>query len=103
MMNGQEITVAVAEQLPVIFIILNDQSYGMVKHRHRQVVKDPLEFDIPQVDFSLMAKAMGAQGYTISHSQDLAQLDYQAICTYSGPTVLDVRINPEDAPPLGMF
>lgn len=103
LMNGQEITVAVAEHLPVIFIILNDQSFGMVKHRHRQVVKEALDFAIPLVDFSLMAKAMGANGYTIRHPEDFDKIDYQAICTHTKPTVLDVYIDPEDLPPSGMY
>ena len=103
LMNGQEITVAVAEKLPVIFIILNDRSYGMVKQRHRQVVKDGLEFAIPAVDFCLMAKAMGANGYTIREPEDFDKVDYQKICSYPGPTVLDVHIDPKELPPLGMF
>lgn len=103
LMNGQEITVAVAEQLPIIFIILNDRSYGMVKQRHRQVVKDGLGFAIPSVDFSLMAQAMGAKGYSIRQPEDFEQLDYEAICNDSGPTVLDVHIDPEELSPLGMF
>jgi acetolactate synthase-1/2/3 large subunit len=102
-MNGQEITVAVAERLPVIFIILSDRSYGMVKQRHRQLVKDGLEFAIPPVDFSLMAKAMGANGYSIRQPEDFEKVDYQAICSYPGPTVLDVQIDPEELSPLGMF
>jgi acetolactate synthase-1/2/3 large subunit len=103
LMNGQEITVAVAEQLPVIFIILNDQSYGMVKHRHRQTGTESLEFAIPPVDFSLMAKAVGAKGYSIRNAKDFEQLDLQEIYTNLGPTVLDVHIDPEEVPPLGMF
>ena len=103
LMNGQEITVAVAEQLSVIFIILNDQSYGMVKHRHRQTGTESLEFAIPPVDFSLMAKAMGAKGYSIRNAEDFEQLDLQKISTNLGPTVLDVHIDPEEVPPLGMF
>jgi acetolactate synthase-1/2/3 large subunit len=103
LMNGQEITVAVAEQLPVIFTVLNDQSYGMVKHRHREVVDNPLEFDIPPVDFSLMAQAMGAEGYTIRSTADLEQLDYLALCNRSGPTLLDIYIDREEIPPIGMF
>ncbi|MBF0352083.1 MAG: thiamine pyrophosphate-binding protein [SAR324 cluster bacterium] len=103
LMNGQEITVAVAERLPVIFVILNDRSYGMVKHRHRQTGTESLEFALPPVDFSLMAKAMGAVGYSIHRPEDLEQLDYQAIYSHQGPTVLDVYIDPEEIPPLGMF
>ena len=103
LMNGQEITVAVAEKLPVIFIVLNDRSYGMVKQRHRQVVKDGLEFAIPTVDFCLMAKAMGANGYTIREPEDFDKVDYEKICSYPGPTLLDVHIDPEELSPLGMF
>jgi acetolactate synthase I/II/III large subunit len=103
LMNGQEITVAVAEQLPVIFIILNDQSYGMVKHRHREVTDNPLEFDIPPVNFTLMAQAMGAEGITIRCTADLEQLDYQALCYSTRPTLLDIHIDREETPPIGMF
>ncbi len=103
LMNGQEITVAVEQQLNVIFIVLNDQSYGMVKHRHREVVDNSLEFNIPRVDFALMAQAMGARGYTIRSTADLAQLDYQALCNCSVPSLLDIQIDPEEIPPIGMF
>jgi acetolactate synthase-1/2/3 large subunit len=103
LMNGQEITVAVDEQLPVIFIVLNDQSYGMVKHRHREVVENPLEFDIPPVDFCLMAKSMGAEGYAIHSTAELGCLDVMALCKRSGPTLLDVYIDREEIPPIGMF
>lgn len=102
LMNGQEITVAVAEQLPVIFIVLNDRSYGMVKHRHRQTGTEPLEFAIPPVDFSLMAKAVGAKSYVLRCTEDLNQLDYQAMCAH-GPTLLDVHVDPEEVPPLEMI
>ena len=103
LMNGQEITVAVAERLPVIFVVLNDRSYGMVKHRHYQTGTEPLEFAIPPVDFVMMAKAMGGTGYTIRHADDLERLDYRGICANTGPTLLDVHIDPEEAPPIGMF
>lgn len=102
LMHGSELAVAVSEQLPIVFVILNDQSYGMVKHRHRQTGTEPLQFTLPAVDFSLMAKAMGANGYKINSPQELQQLDYQAIFSYPGPTVLDVRIDPEQIPPLKM-
>lgn len=103
LMHGNELAVAVNEQLPIIFIILNDQSYGMVKHRHRQTGTESLAFSLPFVDFSQIAKGMGANGYIIQNSQDLKQLDYQAIYSDSKPTVLDVRIDPEYVPPIGMF
>ena len=100
LMYGQEITVAVAEQLPVIFIILNDCSYGMIRDRHRQTGKEPLEFAIPPVNFAKMAEAVGAKGYTIRDPEFFEQIDFKKLCK-TGPTVLDVHIDPNELPPIG--
>ncbi|MCI5166390.1 MAG: thiamine pyrophosphate-binding protein [Candidatus Electrothrix sp. GM3_4] len=100
MMYGHEISVAVAEKLPVIFIILNDSSFGAVKHRNRQIGTLDLGFALPPTDFALMAEAVGAAGYAVHTPEDFAGLDFHNICTRSGPTVLDVYIDPEEAPPI---
>lgn len=102
LMSGQEITVAVEERLPVIFVVLNDHAYGMIKHAHRLAGTEPVDFAIPPVDFCQMAKAAGADAYTIRHPNDFEQLDYHALCSRDGPTLLEVSIDPEEAPPLGM-
>lgn len=102
LMSGQEITVAVAEQLPVIFVVLNDNAYGMIKHGHRLVGTESVDFAIPPVDLAMMAKAVGANAYTIRHPQEFEQIDYLALCTHKGPTLLEVYIDPEEVPPLGM-
>jgi acetolactate synthase-1/2/3 large subunit len=88
--------------LPVIFVVLNDHAYGMIKHAHRLAGTEPVDFAIPPVDFCQMAKAAGADAYTIRHPDDFEQLDYLALCSRNGPTVLDVSIDPEEVPPLGM-
>ncbi|MEO5350957.1 MAG: thiamine pyrophosphate-dependent enzyme [Magnetococcus sp. YQC-3] len=101
LMSGQELTVAVAERLSVIFVILNDSSLGMVKHGQRIGGGEPIGFELPSVDFALMAKAMGADGYVIKKSQDFMALDMEKIYRRMGPTVLDVHIDPEEVPPIG--
>jgi acetolactate synthase-1/2/3 large subunit len=103
LMSGQEITVAVAERLPIIFVVLNDQAYGMIRYAHRLTGREDVDLSIPPVDFSMMAKAVGAEAHTIKNQHDLAQVDFQALCDRNGPTLLDVRIDPEEPPPLGMF
>lgn len=103
LMFGQEVAVAVAERLPMVFIVLNDSGYGMVKHRHRQIAAEPLEFALSPVDFSLMAQAVGAEGAVIRDLTDWASLDLPALFRRAGPTVLDVRVDPEATPPTGMF
>jgi acetolactate synthase I/II/III large subunit len=102
LMSGQEITVAVEERLPVIFVVLNDHAYGMIRHAHRLAGTEPRDFAIPPVDLCLMAKAAGADAYTIRHPNDFEQLDYQAFCSRRGPTLLEIYIDPEAPPPLGM-
>jgi len=103
LMYGQEITVAVEENLPVIFVLLNDQAYGMIKHRHHQTSAYGQDYLIrTPVDFAMMARSVGAQGLTIRTVDDLINLDYPALCQRPGPTLLDVYIDPEEAPPLGV-
>jgi acetolactate synthase I/II/III large subunit len=103
LMSGQEITVAVEQQLPVIFVVLNDHSYGMIKHSHRLAGAEPQTFAIPPVDFCGMAKATGAKAFLITHPKDFERLNYHAMCTRKGPTLLEVYVDPEAKPPLGMF
>ena len=103
LMSGQEITVAVLERLPVIFVVLNDQAYGMIKHAHRLTGTESIDLSIPRVDFSMMAESVGAMAYTIRNDKDLAEIDFQTLCERDGPTLLDVHIDPEEVPPLGMF
>ncbi len=102
LMSGQEITVAIEKQLTVIFIILNDQALGMVKHGQRLGTGEAIGFDLPPVDFAAMARSVGAQGYSIRTSEDLVTLDFKAFCQHQGPTLLDVHIDPEEVPPMGV-
>jgi acetolactate synthase-1/2/3 large subunit len=102
MMNGQEISVAVAEGLTVIFVILNDQALGMVKHGQRLAGAEQIAYQLPTTDFAAMARAMGADGYTIHSPEDMAGLDIEAICARKGPTLLDVFIDAEEVPPMNL-
>jgi len=102
LMSAQEITVAVEQRLPVIFVILNDQAYGLIKHAHRVHGREAVNFSIPQVDFAMMARSTGARGYTIRSLEDLERLDWLDMAMHQGPTLLDVIIDAEEPPPLAM-
>ena len=99
-MSGQELTVAVQEQLPVIFVILNDAGLGMVKHGQRLAGAERIGYELPSVDYCAAARAMGAAAYVIRSPADLERLDVQAVCERAGPTLLDVRVDPEEVPPM---
>lgn len=102
LMNGQEITVAADQQLPVVFVVLNDSSLGMVKHGQRLARAEPIGFELPQVDYRLLAEAMGIPGHVIRSPEDFEALDFEAILRRRGPTMLDVRIDGEEVPPMGL-
>lgn len=102
LMSGQEITVAVERQLPVIFVVLNDQGYGLIKHGHRLAGKESVDFSIPIVDFAMMGRAAGAEAHTIRSMADFDGLDWQALASRQGPTLLEVIIDPEEQPTIAM-
>ncbi|MDB5813639.1 MAG: Acetolactate synthase [Rhodocyclales bacterium] len=100
LMNGQEISVAVAEKLNVIFVVLNDQALGMVKHGQRLAGAEDIGYQLPATDFAALARALGATGHTVRSPEDLYNLDIAAICAHKGPTLLDVLIDPDEIPPM---
>ncbi|PWB57980.1 MAG: acetolactate synthase [Nitrosomonadales bacterium] len=102
LMNGQEMSVALAEKLTVVFVILNDGALGMVKHGQRMAGAEQIGFELPAVDFRLLAESMGIPGHVIRTAEDFDNLDLDAILRRSGPTVLDVRIDGEEVPPMGL-
>jgi acetolactate synthase-1/2/3 large subunit len=100
LMNGQEMTVALTEKLTILFVILNDAALGMVKHGQRLADAEQIGFELPTVDFRLLAESMGIPGHVIHTAQDFENLDLDAILRHPGPTVLDVRVDREEAPPM---
>lgn len=102
LMNGQEITVADQEGLTVIFVILNDAALGMVKHGQRLAGAERIAFELPTVDYARMAEAMGIPGHVIKGPEDFDALDMTQILTRQGPTLLDIRIDPEEVPPMDL-
>lgn len=102
LMSGQEITVAVEQKLPVLFVVLNDRAYGLIRHGHRLMGKEQVDFSIPSVDFAMMAVACGAEAHTIRETNDFDRIDWSDLAVRQGPTLLDVLIDPEEKPPLAM-
>lgn len=102
LMSGQEISVAVQEHLPIVFLVLNDSSLGMVKHGQRLAGAECIGTEIPVTDFAASARSVGAYGHVIKSVEDLAALDGRELISRDGPTLLDVRIDPEAVPPISM-
>ncbi|MDH5526412.1 MAG: thiamine pyrophosphate-binding protein [Nitrospirota bacterium] len=102
LMNGQELSVAVAERIPVVFVVLNDASLGTVKHGQRLAGAEQVGWQLPQVDFVQYARSMGATAQALRTPADFDCLDVDAMLLRRGPTLLDVYIDPEEVPPMRM-
>lgn len=100
LMNGQELSVAVHEKMAIIFIVLNDEALGMVKHGQRLANAEQIGCAMPSTDFAAMARAMGAVGFNVKSPEDLLKLDFDAMCERNGPTLIDVLIDPDEIPPM---
>jgi len=101
LMSAQEITVALQHKKPVIFVVLNDQELGMVKHGQKLGGAEEIGFELPKINFAKMAQAMGVEGITVSTPQELVQIDWQALGDKQGPTLIDLHIDPNEIPPMG--
>ena len=99
LMSGQEITVAVQEKLPVVFVVLNDAAMGMVKHGQRLTGAAPIGFEMPSLNYARFAEDLGARGYRIEAPDALRSLNGRELFDADGPTLLDICIDPEAVPP----
>ncbi len=99
LMSGQEITVALEHQLPVVYVVLNDHALGMVKHGQRLNKAEEIGVDLPQVDFAAMARAQGVKAHLIDSWDDFNQVPDED-WNPKGPVLLDVRIDGEEVPPM---
>ncbi len=101
LMGGQEITVAAQQQLSVVFVVLNDAAMGMVMHGQRLGGQESIGWQLNQVDYAALANALGINAQVINDPLALEQLDLAALFQRSGPTLLDIRIDPNEIPPMG--
>lgn len=102
LMSGQEITTAVEEKLPVIFVILNDHAYGMVMHGQRLAGAEPTAYELTPVDFRRLVESMGITAHVVESPADFEHIDFGALLARTGPTLIDVRIDREEVPPMIM-
>ncbi|MBW2242096.1 MAG: thiamine pyrophosphate-binding protein [Deltaproteobacteria bacterium] len=104
--HPQEIETAVRNELPVIFLVLCDKAWGMVKYGQSMAL-DPeqmnekrslpsdqtLNTDFGEICFDKLAESMGAHGERISRACDLKPALER--CVASGrPSVIHVDVDP---------
>ncbi len=117
-MHPQEIETAVRNELPVVFLVLADRQWGMVKMSQSMVIDSEkmsrerllpegtnLNTDFGEIRFDDLARSMNAHGERVSKAADLpAALERASAC--GGPAVIHVDVDPVDhlwSPGLDVF
>jgi acetolactate synthase-1/2/3 large subunit len=93
MLMNSEVNTAVRYGAKAVWVILNDACYGMVDAGMRAQGFVPVETAIPQVDFSLVARGMGADGCVVTREEDV-EAALRTAMSADGPYVVDVRVDP---------
>ncbi|MEQ1689807.1 MAG: thiamine pyrophosphate-binding protein [Gemmatimonas sp.] len=105
-MHPQEIETAVRHGLRIVWLVLCDKQWGMVKMtqsialrpvkmliRKRLDENENMWTDFGEIDFAAVAVAMGAAGERVNHPDALRQALVRAL-TRAGPTVLHLDVDP---------
>jgi len=100
MLMNSEISTAVRYQIPAIWIVLNDARYNMCDQGMALLGFKDVDTEIPQADFVMLARGMGADGIRVETEPDIpAALEKAFVSTV--PFVVDVVIDHTRTAPLG--
>jgi acetolactate synthase-1/2/3 large subunit len=99
MLMQNELSTAAAYDVPAVFIVLNDAQYGMIEQGMRRGHLEPVETQIPRVDFVALARSVGVDGIAVHDELELdAALERAMVRT--GPFVVDVDIDRNELAPI---
>ncbi|HEU5453428.1 MAG TPA: thiamine pyrophosphate-dependent enzyme [Terriglobales bacterium] len=93
-----EMATAVEYQLPIKVVVIKNDYLGQIKWEQMVFLGNP-EFGVQlqPIDFALIAKAMGATGYTLKEPKHAGEMIDQFLNT-PGPAVLEAVVDPLTAP-----
>ncbi len=101
LMNGMEVATAANYNQQVIWVVQNNCELGMVSHG-RKMMKIPYNTgaEFKRVDFVKIAEGLGVRGIKITEPGAINKKMMDNIIANGKPTVLDVRIDRNETPPL---
>jgi len=102
-MNGMEIHTAVENEIPVIWVVMNNGGHGMVHLGETMQFKGKFSTSLfhRPLDVAQIAEAVGALAFRVDRPGETEKA-IQAALASGRPTVIDVRTDPEAVPPTGM-
>ncbi len=102
MMTIQDLETALREEIPVKVVIVNDNSYRVLYFRQRlQKGGRLIGTLLTNPDFKALAESFGAIGRVVHNNGDIDRAIDEMLESDS-PYILDLRIHPDDIPPLNL-
>ncbi len=99
-MQGFEVHTAVEYNLPIVWVVLNNNGHGMVRQGDTLMHGAPLgvsDFRV-SIDSAAVARGLGANGVTVRTPEEL-RAALEAALTAELPTVIDAIIDPDEMAP----
>jgi len=95
MMNGQELATAMQYNVPVIFVVANNGSYGTIRmHQERTYPGRVSGTDLVNPDFVALARAYGAHGELVEQTADFAPA-FERAAKAGKPALIEIRLSVE--------
>ena len=81
LMNAQEIETALRYRLPIVILIWNDSSYGLIEWKQMNQFGRASNVRFNNPDFVQYAESFGARGYRVERTADLPAILSEALAT----------------------
>jgi len=97
-MNCHELITAARYNIPVITVVFNNRSLGMVRQWQELFFNERYShvyLDEVNTDYVKLAEACGVKGYSVTEKSDLPKVIKQAM-EIQAPAVIDVKIDPKE-------
>lgn len=98
-MNGFEVHTAVENNIPVVWVVLNNFGHGMVSHGERMVFGSDLGSSLfrARLDVCGIARSMGAEAVRVESASEF-RVALERALQASGPVVIDAIVDPDEVP-----
>jgi acetolactate synthase-1/2/3 large subunit len=99
LMTGQELATAVQYGIAVKIVVIDNGTYGTIRmHQEREYPGRVSGTDLRNPDFAAMARAYGAEGFTVSRDAEVVPA-LEAALAATGPALVHVKLATEAITP----
>ena len=76
-----------------VVLVFNNNNYGTInRHQKREFPGRPIGTRLNNINFAEIAKAMGAEGYTVNSNEEFAVI-LQSALNAGCPAVIDIKVS----------